>query len=75
MKRLVATFVLSLLLVTWAAAQRATIVFCALDEPLDFKTAKAGDTLGAPYDARCARRWQGPAAARNAPGRQDHRRR
>ncbi len=34
-----------LLLASAANAQKAAVVFCALDDTLDFKTAKAGDSL------------------------------
>jgi hypothetical protein len=63
MKRPIAALLSSLLLVTFAAAQKATIVFCALGEPPDFKTAKGGDS------SRCAPRAMCSTAARCIAGR------
>jgi hypothetical protein len=46
MKRFSALLMLlSMLLVSATRAQRAAVVFCALDDTLDFKTVKAGDAI------------------------------
>ena len=45
MRRIVAVSFMLLLLTLAAAAQHAAIGFCALNQTLDFKTAKAGDKI------------------------------
>src|SRR5512142_363129 len=45
MKRSYLSLVMVVLLATVASAQKASVVFCVLDDNLDFKTAKAGDTV------------------------------
>jgi hypothetical protein len=45
MRRIITVPFIMLLLTLAAAAQRATIAFCALDQTVDFKTAKAGDKI------------------------------
>lgn len=44
-KRSYLSLILVVLLATVASAQTASVVFCVLDDNLDFKTAKAGDTV------------------------------
>lgn len=45
MRRFSSALLWAVLLVTVANAQKAAVIFCALDETLDFKTAKAGDSV------------------------------
>jgi len=45
MRRIIAVLLMLLLLTLAAGAQQAAIGFCALDQTLDFKTAKAGDKI------------------------------
>ena len=45
MRPIITTSFLLLLLILPASAQQAAIGFCALDQTLDFKMAKAGDTI------------------------------
>ncbi len=45
MQRSYLSLVMVVLLATVASAQKASVVFCVLDDNLDFKTAKAGDTV------------------------------
>jgi hypothetical protein len=45
MRRFFVAVLFALLTVTAAHAQKAAIIFCALDDTLDFKIAKAGDSL------------------------------
>ena len=45
MRRIIAVLLMLLLLALAAGAQQAAIGFCALDQTLDFKTAKAGDKI------------------------------
>ncbi len=45
MKSLSASLLFAVLFVTAASAQKAAVVFCALDDSLDFKTVKAGDSV------------------------------
>src|SRR5689334_2170583 len=45
MRRIIAVSFMLLLLTLAAVAQQAAIGFCALDNTLDFKTAKAGDKI------------------------------
>ncbi len=45
MRRIIAVLFVLLLLTLAAGAQQAAIGFCVLDKTLDFKTAKAGDTI------------------------------
>lgn len=45
MRRVVAVGLAAFLFSVAAAAQQAAIAFCALDQTLDFKTAKAGDKI------------------------------
>src|SRR5215469_17138495 len=46
MRRIIAVAFMLFLLTLAAPAQQAAIAFCALDQTLDFKTAKAGDKIG-----------------------------
>jgi hypothetical protein len=45
MMRFSLSLLLAILLATAASAQRAATVFCVLDDALEFKTAKAGDSV------------------------------
>src|SRR5215469_1117139 len=45
MRRIIAVLLMLFLLTLAAGAQHAAIGFCALDQTLDFKTAKAGDKI------------------------------
>ena len=45
MRRMIAIPLAALLLTLAASTQQAAIGFCALDQPLDFKVAKAGDKI------------------------------
>lgn len=45
MRRIISVFFVLFLLTLAAGAQQAAIAFCALDQTLDFKTAKAGDRI------------------------------